>query len=43
MFQVIDEYTENRVITCGLIVLFIFLGNACLLSLILLAIQEMRS
>jgi hypothetical protein len=40
MFQVIDEYTENRIITCGLIVLFVFLSNVCLFCLVMLAIQE---
>jgi hypothetical protein len=30
MYQVIDEYTDNRVITLGLVLLFILISNLCL-------------
>jgi hypothetical protein len=34
MYEVLDEYTDNRVITLGLILLFIIISNLCIWTMV---------
>jgi hypothetical protein len=40
MYELIDEYTDNRVITLGLILLFIIISNLCLGTMIYGAVKN---